>query len=167
MSDPRPIQTVKKVRNIINKTEDLLSVTIILVLCVVVFLQVFFRYVINRPLAWSEELARFLSIYLVYIASAVVLRDDSHMSMDYFVELLPHKAKVVVDIAGKAIISAFLVLAIIKSFTLIKITFYQLSPSLDIPMGIVYAALPISFSLMLLDFITRIILLQREGDKIL
>lgn len=122
---------------------------------------------VNKPLAWSEELARFLSVYLVYIASAVVLRDDSHMSMDYFVELLPHKAKIVVDIIGKVIISLFLLLAIIKSFTIVRITFSQLSPSLDIPMGIVYAALPISFSLMLMDYITRIILQKREGDKTL
>lgn len=127
----------------------------------------FFRYVVNKPLAWSEELARFLSIYLVYIASSVVLRDDSHMSMDYVVQLLPEKTRAIVDIIGKVIISSFLVLAIIKSFTIVRITFYQVSPSLNIPMGIIYAALPISFSLMLIDFITRIILTQREGDKVL
>ena len=167
MSDSRYIHHVRKIRRIINKTEDVFSVSILIVLCVVVFLQVFFRYVVNKPLAWSEELARFLSIYLVYIASSVVLRDDSHMSMDYVVQLLPDKARAVVDIIGKVIISSFLVLAIIKSFTIVRITFYQVSPSLNIPMGIIYAALPISFSLMLIDFITRIILTQREGDKVL
>lgn len=165
MSDTLCIHTIRKIRRVINKTEDMLSITIIILLCIVVFLQVFFRYVVNKPLAWSEELARFLSIYLVYIASSVVLRDDSHMSMDYFVLLLPYKARIILDIIGKVIISSFLVLAIIKSFTIIKITFTQLSPSLNIPMGVIYAALPISFTLMLIDFITRIILRKREGDK--
>jgi C4-dicarboxylate transporter DctQ subunit len=165
MSDSRYIHHVRKIRRIINKTEDVFSVSILIVLCVVVFLQVFFRYVVNKPLAWSEELARFLSIYLVYIASSVVLRDDSHMSMDYVVQLLPDKARAVVDIIGKVIISSFLILAIVKSFTIVRITFFQVSPSLNIPMGVIYAALPISFSLMLIDFITRILLRTREGDR--
>ena len=167
MSDSRYIHHVRKIRRIINKTEDVFSVSILIVLCVVVFLQVFFRYVVNKPLAWSEELARFLSIYLVYIASSVVLRDDSHMSMDYVVQLLPDKARAIVDIIGKVIISSFLILAIVKSFTIVRITFFQVSPSLNIPMGVIYAALPISFSLMLIDFITRILLRKREGDKVL
>jgi len=165
MSDSRYIHHVRKIRRIINKTEDVFSVSILIVLCVVVFLQVFFRYVVNKPLAWSEELARFLSIYLVYIASSVVLRDDSHMSMDYVVQLLPEKARAIVDIIGKVIISSFLILAIVKSFTIVRITFFQVSPSLNIPMGVIYAALPISFSLMLIDFITRILLRTREGDR--
>ncbi len=159
------IHNIKKLRRIVNKAEDVMSVSIIILLCIVVFLQVFFRYVVNKPLAWSEELARFLSIYLVYIASSVVLRDDSHMSMDYVVQLLPIKARVFIDILGKVIISSFLILAIVKSLTLVRVAFTQLSPSLDIPMGIIYAALPISFFFMLFDFITRIILRQREGDK--
>jgi len=134
-------------------------------LCLVVALQVFFRYFLNAPLAWSEELARFMFIWLVFIGSAVVLRTDSHMSLDFFVNHLPLKARVVIDIVGKIIVSLFLLLGIYESTTIIRITMDQLSPSLDIPMGLIYLALPVSFALMLIDFATRIMLGIRQGDN--
>lgn len=151
-------------RALINKIENIIAIFVISLLSVVVFLQVFFRYVLNNPLAWSEELARFLAIWLVYISAAIVLRDDSHMSMDYFVKLFSPKVQAWADVIGKIIISTFLLVGIKESFKIIRITMSQLSPSLDIPMGLIYLALPTSFSLMLLDFITRIILRKRKGD---
>lgn len=152
-------------RRILNKVQDVLAIAMLIVLCVVVFLQVFFRYALNSPLAWSEELARFMFIWLVYVGAAIVLRTDSHMSLDYFINLMPEKFRVVVDILGKIIVSMFLVLGIRESFTIIRITMPQLSPSLDIPMGLIYLALPVSFVLMLLDFATRIVLGLRQGDN--
>lgn len=165
MSDSSLPRTVLNFRRVVGVIENITAILIISLLSLVVFLQVFFRYVLNNPLAWSEELARFLSIWLVYISAAIVLRDDSHMSMDYFVKLLPHKAQAWIDAAGKLIISIFLFIGVKESFTIIRITMMQLSPSLDIPMGLIYLALPVSFSLMLLDFLTRIILKKRLGDR--
>lgn len=157
--------SVQKFRQLLILVENGIAIFVISILSVVVFLQVFFRYVLNDPLAWSEELARFLSIWLVYVSAAIVLRDDAHMSMDYFVKLLSPRLQVAVDILGKLIISAFLFVGIKESFKIIGITMSQLSPSLDIPMGLIYLALPTSFSLMVLDFITRIILKKRKGDS--
>lgn len=163
--DNQFVSITKRLRNIINKVEDLLTIVITIVLVVIVFLQVFFRYFLNNPLAWSEEFARFTFIWLVYISSAVVLRDDSHMSMDFLVMRFPKKVRIIIDIVTKILISAFLMLCIVKSKILIDLTMAQISPSLSIPMGLIYLALPVGFILMLLDFLTRIILQKREGDK--
>lgn len=157
--------TVRKCRKIFNRVEDLLTIGITVLLVVVVFLQVVFRYFFNSPLAWSEELARYVFIWLVYISAAVVLRDDSHMSMDFFVTRMSEKFRVFVDIMTKILISIFMIICIVQSITLIRITLPQISPSLSIPMGLIYLALPVSFVLMLLDFLSRIILKKREGDK--
>lgn len=165
MNKKKYVDSVAKFRHYINKAEDIVVIIDISILSIVVFLQVFFRYVLNAPLAWSEELARYLFIWLVYLASAVVLRDDSHMSMDYFINLFPSSIRIGIDIFGKFVISLFLLVGIRESFTVVNITMMQTSPSLDIPMGFIYAALPVSFFLMLLDFATRIILHKRQGDK--
>jgi TRAP-type C4-dicarboxylate transport system permease small subunit len=58
-----------------------------------------------------------------------------------------------------------MIMCIVQSGTLIKITMSQASPSLSIPMGLIYLALPVSFVLMILDFLSRIVLKKREGDK--
>ncbi len=161
----RFVSMVDRFRRNLNKIEDLITILITIALVIIVFLQVFFRYFLNNPLAWSEEFARFTFIWLVYISSAVVLRDDSHMSMNFVVMRMPEKLRSIVDIVNKIMISVFLVLCIIRSQMLVAITMEQISPSLSIPMGFIYLALPVSFTLMLLDFVTRIILKKREGDK--
>lgn len=159
------VSMIEKIRKVFNRVEDFLTIGITLVLVVVVFLQVVFRYFFNSPLAWSEELARYVFIWLVYISAAVVLRDDSHMSMDFFATRMPKKYRVVVDIVTKSLIALFMIMCIVQSGTLIKITMSQASPSLSIPMGLIYLALPVSFVLMILDFLSRIVLKKREGDK--
>jgi len=45
-------------------------------------LQVFFRYVVQAPLFWSEELARFLLIWSVFAGATFAFRHRTHMSID-------------------------------------------------------------------------------------
>jgi len=51
--------------------------------------QVFARYVLEAPTFWSEELARFLMAWLTMLGSAVLIRSDGHIAVDYFVNRLP------------------------------------------------------------------------------
>lgn len=159
------VEGVQKFRRVLNKTEDVVTVVVSVLLVVVVFFQVFFRYALNSPLAWSEELARFIFIWLVFIASALVLRDDSHMSMNFFVNLMPEKLRAIIDIVSKALISGFMIIIMRQTIKVMQITHSQESPSLGIPMSLIYFALFVGFALMLIDFATRIILHKREGDK--
>lgn len=161
----RFLEGTARFRRILNITEDFVTIACSIALVVVVFLQVFFRYALNSPLAWSEELARFIFIWLVFISSAVVLRDDSHMSMDYFVNLMPIRIRVVIDIVKKVIISAFMIMCLFQTVKIMKVTASQQSPSLGIPMSLIYFAMFFGFTLMLIDYITRVILKKREGDK--
>jgi TRAP-type transport system small permease protein len=156
---------VAKFRHVLNKTEDIVTIVTSVILVIVVFLQVFFRYALNSPLAWSEELARFIFIWLVFISSAVVLRDDSHMSMNFFVTMMSGKARAIVDIGSKVLISIFMIITMVQTLKIMKITASQTSPSLTIPMSIIYFSLFVGFALMLVDYATRIILKKREGDK--
>jgi TRAP-type transport system small permease protein len=159
------VEGTARFRRILNITEDVVTIVSSIFLVVVVFLQVFFRYALNSPLAWSEELARFIFIWLVFISSAVVLRDDSHMSMNYFVNLMPKKVRTIIDIVSKGIISAFMVMCLFQTAKIMRITATQLSPSLTIPMSLIYFAMFVGFTLMLIDYATRIILRKREGDR--
>lgn len=85
------VRGAEKFRKLLNSIEDLVTIILSVLLVVIVFFQVFFRYALNNPLAWSEELARFTFVWLVFISSAVVVRDDSHMSMDFVVSYHPSK----------------------------------------------------------------------------
>ena len=53
-------------------------------LVLVVFLQVLTRYAFNQPPAWSEELARYLQVWIILLASPLCIRKGSHLAVDYF-----------------------------------------------------------------------------------
>ena len=74
-----------------------LMVTAAIMVIVIVY-QVVLRYVFSASNAWSEELARYLFIYDVFIAAAIALRRGSHLQVDVFLNLLKPRAKCIYTI---------------------------------------------------------------------
>ena len=62
---------------IIRNVNDAVVVVLFLAMTITVIIQVFFRFVIQSPLRWTEELARYLMIWLVLMASAIAMRNCS------------------------------------------------------------------------------------------
>ena len=58
---------------------------------VTVFSQVVFRYVVHRPLMWSEELTKMTYLWLTFIGSTIATRDGAHISVDFFVQKASRK----------------------------------------------------------------------------
>ena len=58
-------------------------------LVVIMFIQVFCRYVLNNSLSWSEELTKYLFVWMTFLGGALCLRDKIHIGVDYFVSFLP------------------------------------------------------------------------------
>jgi len=81
---------------------DGLTIVLLVTLLAVVGLEIFARYVVNHSLFWSEELARYLFIYLVFLGAAIALRREAHIRVSFFVDLLPpglqHAAAIAVDV---------------------------------------------------------------------
>ena len=78
---------------IIRNVNDAVVVVLFLAMTITVIIQVFFRFVIQSPLRWTEELARYLMIWLVLMASAIAMRNRSHLQVDVLTSALPQKPK--------------------------------------------------------------------------
>lgn len=164
----KPEKAILRIKNILDKAVNYTVIFLMAMIVMVVSAQVFSRYVLNSPLTWSEELARYLFVWIVFTASVVVFRENRHMSVDFFVTLFPKIIRKRLDTVAKLIITVFLIVMIYVSPEIITITMRQLSPTLSIPMGVIYLAFPASLSLMLLELVFRILLffcgsLQKEG----
>lgn len=135
-----------------------LSVSSIALMLVIIFFQVISRYLFNHSFEWSEELARFLFVWTVFIGSALIIGDKGHMA----VKLLPERLKgkksgTVLEIFVELCSLAFILILIIQGSKMTKIMMFQTSPALGIPMGFVYSIIPISGVLMLLYFLKNIL----------
>ena len=111
------------------------------ILSVVVLLQVFFRYVLNFPLAWSEELARFLLIWIVLLGAAIGIKRKSHFSIDIVFKKFPQKVQKNLQFAIDVLLFMLIFdVMVINGVYLANLTFRQISPALHLRMSYVYSA---------------------------
>jgi TRAP-type C4-dicarboxylate transport system permease small subunit len=129
--------------------------------------QVVSRYVFNKSIVWSEELVRFLVIWMCMIGAAVSCYDDSHMMIDSFIVKLPRKAQFFVYTIRQLLITAFSIAASLASFKLIKAAWPTKSGALGISMGLWRAAGTVGLMLIavytVLRFIKDFNKFRREG----
>lgn len=127
------------------------SVVAMSVMLVIIFAQVVTRYLFNYTPEWSEELARFLFVWVVFLGSALIMGESGHLA----VQFLPDKFKgtvfgtvldVVINICGYI----FIGLLLTQGWKMTSIMTFQRAPGLDIPMSWVYVIIPVSCVLMLL-----------------
>lgn len=140
--------------------EESLLVVLSIVMTASITLQVFMRYVMNSSLSWSEELARYCFIWLVYIGISYGVKMQKHIKVDVVLQFIKNKQKIVIGIIANLIFLAFSLLIIVYGYDIAKqlLNWGQTSPALHIPMGYVYMATPVGFALTSIRLIQQIIL---------
>jgi len=86
-------------RRIAERAIDALAIAAFSGILLCVLLQVFFRYVLNDPLTWSEELARYLFIWCAFLGWIVASRKRSHLAMTFVVDKMPPRAQAAIGAA--------------------------------------------------------------------
>jgi len=130
---------------------------VVSVLMVIVTLaQVVFRYVIAAPLPWSEELARYCFVWIVFLGGAIGLSRGIHLGVDLFVNKLPEPVRRGLDALTSALIAGFAATVIYASYPVINMNMLQRSPALGVQMSWIYIAIPISMALIFLICAERV-----------
>ena len=127
-----------------------LTITLTIML-VVVTAQVWYRFVFNDPLTWSEEVARYLFVWISFIGSAVGIRYRVHLGIDLIDKILSPKARKVMTVVVNLLIQIFLGVVIYWGIRILQVVQFQKSASLGIPMTYPYLAVPVGCSFMLLN----------------
>ena len=115
--------------------------------------QVILRYLFKLPNMWSEELARFLFVWLVMFGSALAIRYNRHMSIDFIKQKLPARFQLVLSVLLTVLCMIFVSFVGWQGLQLLSITSHQLSGGLRIPMAYPYMAIPVGSVLMLIFFV--------------
>lgn len=124
-----------------------------LVMTVTILLQVFFRFVVYVPLPWSEELARYLMIWMGMLGSVVALHEGRHIGIQVLVERLSARTRAWVTMLVKLTMIAFLGIILKEGLGLALFNMDQRSAAMEIPMLIPYAAIPAGAAMMIVDIL--------------
>ena len=129
---------------------DKVTLTLLILLNLVVGAQVFARYVLNHSLFWSEELARYLFIWLVFLSAAMVLRQDRHIQVSAVVDRLPASMKRAVIILGDVLMLGFVLVVFVEGIRLANMVQTVLTAAMEIPWSFVYLGIVLGMGLMFL-----------------
>lgn len=149
----------------INHLTRLFSNFGLIILIIIVFSQVFSRYVLQFSLPWSEELARYLMVWLTFLGAALAVTKDAHPRVIAFVNLLPAKARKPVLLASFLVSGLFYALLVYYGCIYSLSNLAQPSPVLRIPMGYVFTVIPISGLLLFLNNFVIMIQLIKSGEQ--
>lgn len=129
--------------------EDWLSFAIFWTLACVVFLQFFTRYVLNDSVAWTEEIARYLLIWITFIGAAMSFRRGTHISVEVLHHFMPQKFVRPLRFAIDVTTVGFIALLCWFSITITERMHIQTMTVIEWPMSLVYAGVGLGCFLML------------------
>jgi TRAP-type C4-dicarboxylate transport system permease small subunit len=121
------------------------------VMVVVISLQVWYRFVLNNPLDWSEELGRYVFVWISFLGSAAGVRYQVHLGIDVLEKIVGRGAFRYVVVLINLIIQVFLLFVVYWGVHLLSVVRFQTSPSMLIPMTYPYAAVPVGAVFMLIN----------------
>lgn len=148
--------------NKLFKVYDLIIESIIVVfftiMVILLFAEVISRYIFNFPIMWSEEIGRYLFIWIVYLGSSIAFIKKRHLKVDFLVRKINEPYSIYLEVILLSIIMIFLFFVFLYGLKYIGI--YWNTPAYSIKyikLGWVYASVPIGSIFMVLNLI-RIIL---------
>ena len=153
---------ITKFDDILAKGEAAVLIALVVIMTVVVFLQVVYRYVLTQPLHWSEELARYLFVWLSILGASLGLKKGGHFGLDIFFRMLPKQRRWLLGLLIHLLMGMVAIVILVQGIKLVEKTNLQMSPAMGIPMSWAYACLPVGAILMIIHIV---VIFLKEAAK--
>lgn len=137
---------IDSVLQIIDKIVEAALFVITITMLIAGVLQIFYRYVMNASLSWSEELMRFLYVWMTMIGASLAVRRKQFTTIEAVYNKICEKSEIggkILMIIAVVLQMGFFVMLAIYGAQLSTKNMIQASPAMGLPIGIAYLALPI------------------------
>ena len=133
-----------------KKALEALNAVVLLCMFVIVMLSVVFRVVIAVPASWTEELAQYTLIFLAFIGSAAVMRDERHIAITVFTDRLRKGPRRVLNVVNRLLMLPFFVIFAIGAFDNMRMNWEVELPTVSwMTMGTMYLVVFLSALVMI------------------
>ncbi|WP_419821908.1 TRAP transporter small permease [Anoxybacterium hadale] len=150
-----------------EKLELTICILLMSLMTIIIFIQVIMRYVMANSLVWSEELARYLFIWLIYMGISYGAKIMKHIKIEAALGMFPKKIRPLVVILGDVLFLGFSIFIAYTAFTVVQkqLVLGQTSPAMQMPMWVIYAAPMVGFSLTAIRQIQTILFRVKEMNS--
>jgi TRAP-type C4-dicarboxylate transport system permease small subunit len=135
---------MRRLYNILSNCFENLSSIFLAGVLLAVVLQVFFRYVAGIPVPWTEESARYLGIWMVFMGAAAAIAKETHIKITFILERFPARTKVLFELFIDLIMFLFSAIVLSGSIELIKLNWEQEAVTFPVSVGTLYLAIAVS-----------------------
>lgn len=155
-------------RKIDRYFEETICVVLFSVMVILTFAQVLSRFIFNFSLAWTEEVSRFMFVWLVYLSAAMAAKHRRHIRVELIDQFLPRRLS---KWAGLLADLLWITYALFVAFQGYNVAMMiaghgQLSPAVQLPMGIIYLIVPFGFILISIRVLQGIVARFRGDDEL-
>lgn len=163
------MKTIKNLNTWLCRLENLFNSMVLVVILVVISMQIIMRYVFNHPLLWSEELSRYLYVWIAWIGCAFCVGTRSHISVPVLLDSLPLQVQRVLAVVGNLAVLGALCYLIPhalsyalgqKAFMASTIPVRRIWLYIALPTGLVLTAVQLVF-----DTVIRVMEITGKGGK--
>lgn len=120
---------------------------LMLAMVTIIFSQVVARYLFENSLSWSEELGRYIFVWMTFIGSAIAVRNKLHVTLDMFVMRFPRSLQKLCLVISYTSMSIFTAVLIYGGYKFVAKGSHQISAAMQLPMHYVYVVLPVGGAL--------------------
>lgn len=136
-----------------------------------VLIQVISRTFLPKTPSWTEELARYLFIYMVAFGSSVAVHKKEFVAVDLIIDFLLKIIRKLIELVINIVLLLFVTFVLLKSVLSFAILEYRMvSTAMQVPMQYIYFSMIILFGLLILSFVMEILyqvkeILSNKGEK--
>ena len=152
----RIVAIADKTGLMIEKICGALCVFCFAAMTLVAILGVFFRYVMQSPFMWTEEVARYLLVWLGFTAINIALRQDRHIKVEVLQKLVPPLVGKVVSYLVDALIAFFFIILLQQGY-LLAVNNIMMASTFQLSMSWILVAVPVAAALTLIQLFLRVI----------
>jgi TRAP-type transport system small permease protein len=127
-----------KISSFSNKLLNIAIAFSLAAMSIAVFGNVVLRYVFNSGLTWSEEISRYLFVWMVFLGAIAALKDKMHLGVDIVVNALPKRLQKVVFLISNAIVLYLLWLVLQGSWKMTILNMNSTGPATGMPLSYLY-----------------------------
>jgi C4-dicarboxylate transporter DctQ subunit len=135
---------------LLSRLVESLVVLLAGIIVAIVTAEVTLRYLFSHSMIFTEELSRYLMVWIVFLGSALAIRDGSHIHIQILVKRLGPRMQQNVKLASYALIIAFLVFITVEGLKILPRQLQQMCITIDISLFYFYLAIPVGSILMII-----------------
>lgn len=159
---------MKNAMKILDRLEENILIILMALMSIAVIIQVFSRTILNISPAWTEEVARYMLVWITFVGASLGAKRGAHMGVEAFTMILPKKVQKTVQAITLLLCAGFTAITCIYSISILQLQIAtgQVSAAIQIPMWIPYSGVTVGMFLMTIRFIEQFVYTSKSIEEV-